>query len=94
MIHLFVCLCKEELESTIAELEESNHQLAVLKAEKDAGKGPIFPILNLGNKAVAVDKSRDKEKDLQDMESALSNLLVVYHAFYMTCGIGQLVNYI
>ncbi|XP_027112931.1 E3 ubiquitin-protein ligase BRE1-like 1 isoform X1 [Coffea arabica] len=75
VIHLFVCLCKEELESTIAELEESNHQLAVLKAEKDAGKGPIFPILNLGNKAVAVDKSRDKEKDLQDMESALSNLL-------------------
>lgn len=66
---------KEELESTIAELEESNHQLAVLKAEKDAGKGPIFPILNLGNKTVAVDKSRDREKDLQDMESALSNLL-------------------
>ncbi|KAL3537048.1 hypothetical protein ACH5RR_000414, partial [Cinchona calisaya] len=65
---------KEELESAVAELEECNHELAILKAEKDATKGALFPILNMGNKAVTSDK-RDKEKDLLDMESALKDLL-------------------
>ncbi|KAL3516889.1 hypothetical protein ACH5RR_023791 [Cinchona calisaya] len=66
---------REELESNIAELGESNCQLAVLKSEKDIGKGTYFPILNLDNKAITIDKSRYKEKDMQDMESALKELL-------------------
>lgn len=64
---------KGELESTIAELEESNKKLAVLKAETDAAKGGIFPVI-LGNKRVANDRTRDKEKDLHDMESLLKEL--------------------
>lgn len=63
-----------ELESTTAELDESNHKLACLKALGDAAQGASFPILNLGNKHVA-DKSRDKQKSLQDMESTLKDLL-------------------
>lgn len=68
---------KGELESTIAELEESNCKLATLKAERDAAKGVFFPVL-LGNKHVASDKPRDKQRDLQDMESALKKLLVTF----------------
>ncbi|XP_059633890.1 E3 ubiquitin-protein ligase BRE1-like 1 [Cornus florida] len=66
-----------ELEITIAELEESNCKLATLKAERDAAKGAVFPVLNLGSKHVSGDKAkvRDKQKDLQDMESALKKLL-------------------
>ncbi|KVH97077.1 Zinc finger, RING/FYVE/PHD-type [Cynara cardunculus var. scolymus] len=63
-----------ELECTIAELEESNKNLAALKAETDAAKGAIFPVL-LGNKRVANDRAREKEKDLHDMESLLKELL-------------------
>ncbi|KAJ9563155.1 hypothetical protein OSB04_008315 [Centaurea solstitialis] len=63
-----------ELECTIAELEESNKNLAAVKAETDAAKGAIFPVL-LGNKRVANDRAREKEKDLHDMESLLKELL-------------------
>lgn len=70
-----------ELECTIVELEESNKKLAALKAETDAAKGAIFPVL-LGNKRVANDRAREKEKDLHDMESLLKELLVVYLYFY------------
>ncbi|XP_057808384.1 E3 ubiquitin-protein ligase BRE1-like 1 isoform X2 [Salvia miltiorrhiza] len=66
---------KGELESTIYELEESNHKLAVLKAERDVAKGASFPVLNRGNRQVTNDKVRDKERDLQDMESTLKELL-------------------
>ncbi|KAI3796691.1 hypothetical protein L1987_39370 [Smallanthus sonchifolius] len=62
-----------ELESTIAELEESNKNLTALKAETDAAKGASFPILH-GNKRVANDRAREKEKDLHDMESLLKEL--------------------
>ncbi|KAK9050112.1 hypothetical protein SSX86_030918 [Deinandra increscens subsp. villosa] len=62
-----------ELECSIVELEESNKNLAVLKAETDAAKGGIFPVL-LGNKRVANDRAREKEKDLHDMESLLKEL--------------------
>lgn len=65
---------KGELECTIAELEESNKNLSVLKAETDAAKGAIFPVI-LGNKRVANDRAREKEKDLHDMESLLKELL-------------------
>ncbi|KAK4270506.1 hypothetical protein QN277_023535 [Acacia crassicarpa] len=67
---------KGELASTVAELEESNHKLATLKAERDAAKGAVFPVLNVGTKHAASDKIRDKQqKDLQEMESSLKELL-------------------
>nr|GMD81857.1 E3 ubiquitin-protein ligase BRE1-like 1 [Ipomoea batatas] len=56
-------------------MEESNRKLAILKAEKDVTKGAFFPVLNVGNKHVAGDKVRDKQKDMQDMESTLKELL-------------------
>ncbi|KAI7734561.1 hypothetical protein M8C21_025089 [Ambrosia artemisiifolia] len=62
-----------ELECSMAELEESNKNLAALKAETDAAKGGIFPVL-LGNKRVANDRAREKEKDIHDMESLLKEL--------------------
>lgn len=63
-----------EFESTLAELEEINSNMATLKAERDAAKGAIFPVL-LGNKHVSSDRARDKQKDLHDMESALKDLV-------------------
>ncbi|KAK4414625.1 E3 ubiquitin-protein ligase BRE1-like 1 [Sesamum alatum] len=66
---------KGELESTISELEESNRKLAILKAERDVAKGAFFPVLNRGNKQVTTDKARDKQRDLQEMESSLKELL-------------------
>ncbi|KAK6140577.1 hypothetical protein DH2020_025684 [Rehmannia glutinosa] len=66
---------KGELESTIAELEESNRRLAILKSERDVAKGSFFPVLNRGNKQVTSDKSRDNQRDLQDMESTRKELL-------------------
>ncbi|CAJ1780003.1 unnamed protein product [Sphenostylis stenocarpa] len=66
---------KGELASAVAELEESNHKLATLKAERDAAKGAILPVLNVGSTHIPSDKIRDKQKDLQDMESTLKELL-------------------
>lgn len=66
---------KGELHTVLGELEDSNSQLAALKAEKDAAKGAVFPVLNFGNKHV--DRIRDKQKDLQDMESTLKELMVL-----------------
>ncbi|MCL7042933.1 hypothetical protein MKW94_025102 [Papaver nudicaule] len=64
-----------DLESTIRELEESNSQLATLKVQKDASRGLPIPVLNFGNKHVSVEKTRDKQKDIQDMECTLKELL-------------------
>nr|KJB22298.1 hypothetical protein B456_004G039600 [Gossypium raimondii] len=66
---------KGELESAVAELQESNCKLATLKAERDATKGAFFPVLNLGSKHVSGDKVKDKHIDLHEMESALKELL-------------------
>ncbi|KAK7395594.1 hypothetical protein VNO78_16158 [Psophocarpus tetragonolobus] len=66
---------KGELASTIAELEESNHKLATLKAEKDAAKGAVLPVLNVGSAHISSDMIRDNQKELQDMESTLKHLL-------------------
>ncbi|KAJ6722660.1 RING FINGER PROTEIN-RELATED [Salix koriyanagi] len=66
---------KGELETTVAELNDSNCKLATLKAERNATKGAFFPVLNLGSKHAAGDKVRDKQKDLQEMESAVKELL-------------------
>ncbi|KAG6747915.1 hypothetical protein POTOM_047806 [Populus tomentosa] len=66
---------KGELETTVAELNDSNCKLATLKAERNATKGAFFPVLNLGSKHAAGDQVRDKQKDLQEMESAVRELL-------------------
>ncbi|KAF9687687.1 hypothetical protein SADUNF_Sadunf02G0119000 [Salix dunnii] len=66
---------KGELEIAVAELKDSNCKLATLKAERDATKGAFFPVLNLGSKHIGGDKVRDKQKDLQEMESAVEELL-------------------
>ncbi|KAJ7962070.1 E3 ubiquitin protein ligase [Quillaja saponaria] len=65
---------KGDLENIVAELEESNSKLAALKIERDASKGAVFPVLNLGSNHVQSDRVRDKQKDLQDMESSLKEL--------------------
>ncbi|KAB1225237.1 E3 ubiquitin-protein ligase BRE1-like 1 [Morella rubra] len=64
-----------ELEVTLAELEESNCNLASLKARRDAAKEAFSPLLNLGNKQGAGDRIKDKQKDLRDMESTLKELM-------------------
>lgn len=74
---LWLVFFKGELESTIAELEESNCKLASLKAQRDSAKGAIFPLLNLGSKQVGADKAISKAKNMQDMESALKELMVI-----------------
>ncbi|WVZ06598.1 hypothetical protein V8G54_019944 [Vigna mungo] len=72
---LLLLIYSGELASAVAELEESNHKLATLKAERDAAKGAVLPVLNVGSKHIPSDKIRDKQKDLQDMESTLKELL-------------------
>ncbi|XP_021892764.1 E3 ubiquitin-protein ligase BRE1-like 1 [Carica papaya] len=67
------CL-REEFKIVIAELEEIHCKLSSLKAEKDSTKGAFFPVLNLGNKPLAGDKARDKQREVQDMELALKEL--------------------
>ncbi|XP_057980578.1 E3 ubiquitin-protein ligase BRE1-like 1 [Malania oleifera] len=64
-----------ELDNTIAELEDSNRKLATLKAGRNEAKGAFFRVLNLSGKHTAGDRTRDKQKDLQDVESALKELL-------------------
>lgn len=66
-----------ELENAAVELKETNCELAALKAERDVTKGAFFPVLNLGSKQVVGDKAKDKHRDLQEMESALKELLVI-----------------
>ncbi|PIA50300.1 hypothetical protein AQUCO_01300798v1 [Aquilegia coerulea] len=64
-----------ELKNTVLELNENNEKLASLKAQRDAAKGASFPVLSLGNSRVSGDKGRDKQKDVQDMESELKDLM-------------------
>ncbi|CAL0304630.1 unnamed protein product [Lupinus luteus] len=66
---------KGELESTVAELEESNHRLAALEEEGEGAKGAVLPVLSVGSTQVVGVKARDKQKDLHDMESNLKELL-------------------
>ncbi|KAK1303934.1 E3 ubiquitin-protein ligase BRE1-like 1 [Acorus calamus] len=76
-----------ELESTFAELEESNHKLIALKAQRNSAQGTVFPFPALGKKQVAEDKA--KQKDFHNMECALkefsdlsSNRLVELKSLY------------
>uniref|UniRef100_A0A7N0VA89 E3 ubiquitin protein ligase n=1 Tax=Kalanchoe fedtschenkoi TaxID=63787 RepID=A0A7N0VA89_KALFE len=66
---------QRELESTVKELEDINGKVASLKAERDATKGAFFPVLDVSSKHVSGDRARDKQKDLQDMESMLKELM-------------------
>ncbi|KAL6499438.1 ubiquitin-like modifier hub1 [Orobanche hederae] len=66
---------KGELKSTIAELEESNCNLTVLRAGGGVAKGALFPVLNQVNRQVTSDKVRDNQRDVQDMESTLKELV-------------------
>ncbi|XP_010544588.1 PREDICTED: E3 ubiquitin-protein ligase BRE1-like 1 [Tarenaya hassleriana] len=65
---------RDELEVEVAELQQCNGELAALRAERDATMGAFFPVLNLGNKFVTGDSIRDKQRELQDMESVLKEL--------------------
>lgn len=81
MCNIFVLLSLiylGELANTVKELEEINHKLATLKAERDAAKGAVLPVLNVGSTHIPSDKIKDKQKDLQDMESTLKELLVLF----------------
>jgi len=64
--------------STLAELEEINCKLAQLKAQKDTAPGAFF-FPTLGNKQVGLDKLKDKQKELQDLEATLKDLKVAIH---------------
>ncbi|XP_039121891.1 E3 ubiquitin-protein ligase BRE1-like 1 [Dioscorea cayenensis subsp. rotundata] len=64
----------EELAKTVAELEESNSKLSILKAQRDGFQGAPFLFRALGNKQAGGDKIRDKQKELQDMESTFNEL--------------------
>ncbi|KAF9615523.1 hypothetical protein IFM89_024150 [Coptis chinensis] len=64
-----------ELESTILELAENNHNLAALKAQRDAAKGASFSVFSVGSNRVSADKGRDRQKDLQELESELKDLM-------------------
>ncbi|KAL9259499.1 E3 ubiquitin-protein ligase BRE1-like 1-like protein [Drosera capensis] len=64
-----------ELESVGEELHESNQKVAALKAEKEATKGGFFLDMNHGSRSVADERAVDKQKEVQDMESAVKELM-------------------
>ncbi|KAJ6835519.1 E3 ubiquitin-protein ligase BRE1-like 1 [Iris pallida] len=63
-----------DLSETIAELEESKCKLATLKAQKDTAQGTPFLFPTLGDKQAGADKVRDRQKELQDLESTLEEM--------------------
>lgn len=71
-----------ELENEVVELQQCNGDLSALRAERDATAGAFFPVLSLGNKHATGDKGRDRQRDLQDMESVLKELTVF---FFWSC---------
>ncbi|XP_009143087.1 E3 ubiquitin-protein ligase BRE1-like 1 isoform X2 [Brassica rapa] len=66
-----------ELEDEVVELQQCNGDLSALRAERDATAGAFFPVLSPGNKLASSDKTRDKQRDLQDMEGVLKELTVL-----------------
>ncbi|KAG8065622.1 hypothetical protein GUJ93_ZPchr0004g38501 [Zizania palustris] len=66
---------KEELASTASELDETNYKLTALKAQRDNSQGTpvLFPAF--GNKNIAEDKVRDKQRELQDLEATHKELM-------------------
>ncbi|XP_013666708.2 E3 ubiquitin-protein ligase BRE1-like 1 isoform X1 [Brassica napus] len=66
-----------ELENEVVELQQCNGELSALRAERDATSGAFFAVLSPGNKLATRDKARDKQRDLQNMESILKDLTVL-----------------
>ncbi|XP_013692234.1 E3 ubiquitin-protein ligase BRE1-like 1 isoform X1 [Brassica napus] len=66
-----------ELEDEVVELQQCNGDLSALRAERDATAGAFFPVLSPGNKLASSEKTRDKQRDLQDMERVLKELTVL-----------------
>ncbi|URD94822.1 E3 ubiquitin-protein ligase BRE1-like [Musa troglodytarum] len=64
----------EESASTVAELEESNRKLTILKSQRNTTQSRCFAFPTFGNKQVGGDKDKDVQKDMQDMESSLKEL--------------------
>ncbi|CAL9089263.1 unnamed protein product [Musa textilis] len=64
----------EESASTVAELEESNRKLTILKSQRNTTQSTCFAFPTFGNKQVGGDKDKDVQKDMQDMESSLKEL--------------------
>uniref|UniRef100_A0A0D9W7W9 E3 ubiquitin protein ligase n=1 Tax=Leersia perrieri TaxID=77586 RepID=A0A0D9W7W9_9ORYZ len=85
---------KEELASTASELEETNHKLAALKAQRDNTQGTMILYATLGNNNTAEDKVRDKQRELRDLEAThkeLSNILTDFKSIRSSKAF-QLVN--
>lgn len=76
-------LFQGELEDEVVELQQCNGDLSALRAERDATAGAFFPVLSLGNKLATSDRERDKQRDLQDMETVLKELTVYF--FFWFC---------
>ncbi|KAL0720488.1 hypothetical protein Bca4012_035087 [Brassica carinata] len=66
-----------ELEDEVVELQQCNGDLSALRAERDATAGAFLPVLSPGSKLASSDKTRDKQRDLQDMEGVLKELTVL-----------------
>ncbi|KAL9252735.1 E3 ubiquitin-protein ligase BRE1-like 1-like protein [Drosera capensis] len=64
-----------ELESVGKELHKSNQKVAALKAEKEGTKGGFLLDMNHGSRSVTDERAEDKQKEVQDMESALKELM-------------------
>ncbi|TVU13814.1 hypothetical protein EJB05_37243 [Eragrostis curvula] len=65
---------KEELTSALTKLKESKHKLLALKAQGDNKQGTPILVPTLGNKNATVDKVRDKQRELQDLEATHKEL--------------------
>lgn len=79
----FACVFEGGLENEVGELQQCNGDLSALRAERDSTAGAFFPVLSLGNKLTTGDKGSDKQRDLQDMESVLKELTVIF--FFWFC---------
>ncbi|MQL95384.1 hypothetical protein Taro_028054 [Colocasia esculenta] len=66
----------EELESATTELKESNCELSLLKSQKDTGHGTPFLLPALGSSCASDDGSRDRQKEVQELESAHKEMLI------------------
>jgi E3 ubiquitin-protein ligase BRE1 len=67
----------EELTDAVAKLKESKQKLAVLKAQGDNKQGTPILVPTLGNKNATVDKVRDKQRELHDIEATHKELTVM-----------------
>lgn len=76
---IFCLLCQEELASSATELEETNHKLAALKAQRDNTQGTPILFPSLRNKNTSENKVRNKQRELRDLEATHKELTVNEH---------------